>query len=104
MTTETGCRVSVDELKHDRDSDARSRRIEALYVEKLREFRNGVTFGDMSEAISECGHASTLEKLVTAYRRSDYTEIGIMLTAITNTWTAFQASKEVERMIERGEV
>lgn len=104
MTTETGCRVSAEELKHDRDGEERQARINAKFVEMRQQYQNEITAGEIAEAISECSFESALDDLVAAYKDRDFAEMGIALSPIIGGWIYKKASKEVGRMIDRGDL
>lgn len=104
MTTETGCRITTEELKHDRDREARQKRIDTLFAEKRRQFEAELTRGDIAEAAALFADMDAGDKAVSAYHADDYPELGLLLSAAISSWLTLQASKEVERMIDRGEV
>jgi hypothetical protein len=70
------CRVSIEEERHDRQTTERQKRIDALYVEAVKQYQNELHAG----------------------------EIGEIMSGAIGSWIAVQASKEVERVIDRGDV
>lgn len=104
MTTETGCRVSAEELKYDRISDELRRRIDSAYREKRAQFALEITPGEVAEAADFLAEKDDAEKIVSAYLSGNIIELGRQLNSAIESWLSYQASKEVERMIERGEV
>lgn len=104
MTTETGCRVSVDELKHDRDGEAFQKRRAVAYVVANGEFWDRLTAGEVGEAVADCPSDEVAGALIAAIQAADFSGIGAAVYAMTGHWVMTQANKEVDRMIERGEV
>lgn len=104
MTTESGCRVSSEELAHDRATEDRSARRDALYLEKCQAFRDQLTQGEIAEACGLFADMDGGQRIVEAYRSGDLPFLGMMVNAAISSWIAIQASKEVERVIDRGDV
>lgn len=102
----TGCRVSIDEEKHDRESTARQKRIDALYIDKVAQYQNELHAGEIGEACSYFGEADEVlqKRLVAAYHARDFQALGEIMSGAIGSWIAEQASKEVERVIDRGDV
>lgn len=100
------CRVSIEEERHDRQTAERQKRVDALYVEAVKQYQNELHAGEIGEACSYFGEADEelQKRLVRAYHARDFQALGEILSGAIGSWIALQASKEVQKKVDKGDV
>lgn len=98
--------VSIEEPAYDARVERRSKRIDALMLEMVKQYTNELHAGEIGEACSYFGEADELtqKRLVEAFHANDFEALGVIVYGAVSSWIALQASKEVERKIDRGDV
>lgn len=100
------CRVSIEERAHDIAQETRSARIDALMLEMVNQYQNELHAGEIGEACSYFGEADevTQKRLVAAYHARDFQVLGEIVSGAIGSWIALQASNEVQKKVDKGDV
>ena len=100
------CRVEIEERAHDIAQETRSARIDSLMMEMVKQYQNGLHAGEIGEACSYFGEAdeAAQKRLVAAYHARDFQALGEIVSGAIGSWIALQASNEVQKKVDKGDV